>query len=153
MTRQNAHRVDRGSWSTVRRIVALTVSGLVVGAFALVTAQSAHAGSAFGCTTHAANPYWHGSEIDYSGSVTCSSGKYALVVTITDEYFKHTTDTNPSWTGPIPKHTCGYGHITSCSVSSKNQPFFSSGEYCTVTQATDEGEGRIPAARTCTVFG
>jgi len=138
---------------SARRAAGVAGAAVLLAGLGVGLAQPAEAGSAFGCTTHAAYPYRHNvTEVDYSGSVTCTSGKYALVVTITDEYFKHTSDTNPTWTGPIPKHTCGYGSIKSCSVSSNNQPFFGSGEYCTVTQAIDEGEGSIPAARTCTVY-
>lgn len=139
--------------STRSRLAGLAGATMLLAGLGVVLAQPAQAGSAFGCTTHAAYPYRHDvTEVDYSGSVTCTSNKYALVVTITNEYFKHTSDTNPTWTGPIPKHTCGYGDQRSCSVSSKNQPFFGAGEYCTVTQAQSEGDGSIPAARTCTTY-
>lgn len=129
----------------------LVIASLVV--FGVVAAGPASAGTQFGCTTHAAYPYRHDvSEMAYSGSVTCTGGRYGLVTTITNEYFRHSTDTNPTKTFPIRKKTCGYGGITSCSVSDYLQPYLGSGYYCTVTQGLVIGEGAIPAARHCSTY-
>jgi hypothetical protein len=152
IARVNGYTVRARQVRPFRKVAAAGTAVVVAATAWIVLAPSAAAGTAYGCTSHAAYPYRHNvTEIDYSGSVKCTSGKFYLSMTILNEYFKHASDTNSTWSNRASR-TCSGGNVTSCSVSSNNQPFFGAGYYCTVTEVLIADQGAVPNARTCTTY-